>query len=105
MSDISPSNHDKLFDELSTSEQESIIAGQSLNIPGLGSADFFLQNTNIESGADNNVNLGGSESSSQNSQYKLSQLTIAASLKFLMPNGNNPQLPNTLSNILAKLFS
>ncbi|WP_413171307.1 hypothetical protein [Anabaena azotica] len=101
------SNSDKMLCDLSEAEQEIIIAGQSENIPV--QANLFLQNTNIQTEADNKLNLG-SDSSSQKTKYNLSQSTIGFSVSFILPNISSVMnnrgnlLPNILRQIDTYLF-
>ncbi|HLO87054.1 MAG TPA: hypothetical protein VK203_18905 [Nostocaceae cyanobacterium] len=106
MSENFASNHEKLINDLSETEQESIVAGQNIDIPGLGNTDFFFQNTNIQSSATNNLNLGGSDSSSQTTTYNLSQVTIVSSVQFILPSlSTNGLKMNKLLSRLKGLFS
>ncbi|MEA5618583.1 hypothetical protein VB711_12155 [Cronbergia sp. UHCC 0137] len=100
MNDNNTCNDHPLFDDLSEAEQESITAGQDNNI--FASSDFFFQKTDIQSGADNNLNLGGSETNSQSSNYSLSQITIGSSITFRLPNFNLGR--NKLKNLLSNIF-
>jgi hypothetical protein len=107
MPENSPSNDEELINDLSELEQENIVAGQSINIPGLGTADFFFQNTNIQTDANSHLNLGGSDSSSQNTRYNLSQITLATSVKFILPSldKNGFQSNKFLLNLWTRIFS
>ncbi|MBD2294148.1 hypothetical protein H6G06_11765 [Anabaena sphaerica FACHB-251] len=105
MADYPKSNLQKLFYDLSEAEQQSLISGQGFDV--IGKTDFFFQTTNIESAADNDLNLGENESNSQSSKYKLSQINLGASLTFglktISPGSNI--WSHFLPNILNKLFS
>ncbi|AFZ27611.1 hypothetical protein Cylst_5610 [Cylindrospermum stagnale PCC 7417] len=95
----------EFFRNLSEEEQEGLVAGQDSNI--LGNSNFFFQNTNIETGADSNLNLGGGETGSQSSNYKFSQVTIGSSITLVSPNisSNGNNLSNLISNLVSRLFS
>jgi hypothetical protein len=97
-------DYQNLLVDLSEAEQESLISGKGFDI--FGKTDFFLQNTNIESSADNELHLGENESSSQNSKYQLSQITIGASFTFGLKNiSSDGNIWSTfLPNILNRLF-
>lgn len=102
MSENNEFNHPELFSDLSEAEQESLTAGQSLNL--LGNSNFYFQATNIETEANSNLNLAGVESSTQNTKYNFSQITIASSTTFTLPNiswGAN----NLFGKFLRRLFS
>ncbi|WP_414564378.1 MULTISPECIES: hypothetical protein [unclassified Anabaena] len=90
---------------LSEEEQETLAGGQSMNV--LGSADFFLQKTDIQTEAENNVNLAGGESGSQTTRYNLSQVTMASSITFGIPNFSDTsnRVNNFVTNVLRGLFS
>ncbi len=88
MADNQTSKHQALFHDLSEADQEILIAGQVFNV--IGKTDFFFQKTDIDSAADSDLNLGVSESSTQSSKYKLSQITIATSFTFGIPIINYP---------------
>lgn len=106
MENFKPDYQDLLVD-LSETEQESLISGKSFDV--IGKTDFFLQTTNIDSSADNELNLGENESSSQNSKYRLSQITIGVSFNFGLTNirsvGNrwSSLLPDIIKNFFPKL--
>ncbi|MBD2516107.1 hypothetical protein H6G93_14025 [Nostoc sp. FACHB-973] len=79
--------HRELFRELSEQEQENLTAGQGIDSPV--KSDFLLQQTNIQSSAENQLNLAGTgDISSQKTSYNLSQTTIKFSLKFGLPNSS-----------------
>ncbi|MEA5579361.1 hypothetical protein [Anabaena sp. UHCC 0451] len=104
MSENFLSHHQELFSTLSEAEQEIIIAGQNHNIPV--QANFFLQNTNIETEADTKFNLG-SDYTSQTTKYSLSQFTLGSSMTFTLPkitSGAN-DWSNLLSTMLRRAFS
>jgi hypothetical protein len=95
----------ELFRILSDIEQEFFTAGQSFNF--LSKADIFLQKTDIETTAENQLNLGINESNSQKTQYDLSQVTLGASFTFGLPRYDS-SANNWLSfipNILNRFFS
>jgi hypothetical protein len=104
MADNHTSNHQALFLDLSEANQEILIAGQGFNV--IGKTDFFFQKTDIDSAADSDLNLEGSESSTQSSKYKLSQITLGTSFTFGIPIINYPgnKLSDFLPNFLNKLF-
>jgi hypothetical protein len=83
MSENTPSNHSSLFRYLSETEQESLVAGQNLNM--LNGINLSFQNTNIETSTNNNLSLPGGGSMTQNTKYKFSQITIGYSLTFSLP--------------------
>ncbi|MBD2495070.1 hypothetical protein [Nostoc sp. FACHB-280] len=68
--------------ELSPQEQESLAAGQNSDF--FAKSDFFLQKTDIQTDAENQLSSGG-ESNTQSSRYNLSQITIGTSVTFRWP--------------------
>jgi hypothetical protein len=102
MSENNEVNHPELFSNLSEAEQESLTAGQSLNI--VGGSNFYFQVTNIETEANSNLNLAGVESGTQNTKYKFSQVTIASSTTFTLPNTSRGR-NNLFGKFLGRLFS
>ncbi|HYW18306.1 MAG TPA: hypothetical protein VE956_03160 [Nodularia sp. (in: cyanobacteria)] len=93
-------NNSFLFQCLTEAEQESIAGGQGEGI--LGTSNFFFQKTDIQSEANNNVNLAD-ESVSQTTKYNLSQITMASSLTFRLPDFNSNS--NSINNFIAKVLS
>ncbi|MFM2061724.1 MAG: hypothetical protein RLZZ507_1394 [Cyanobacteriota bacterium] len=104
MSENFTANHENWFFNLSEAEQETLAAGQSQNM--LGKTDLFFQNTNIETEADRNLNIGG-DSDNQRTKYRLSQITIGSSMTFFIPDINSgvQGWNNLLNTFLGKLFS
>lgn len=102
MSDNNKFNHPELFKDLSEAEQESLTSGQSLNV--LGGSNFYFQVTNIETEANSNLNLAGVESNTQNTKYNFSQVTIASSTTFTLPNISQG-MKNLFGKFLGGLFS
>ena len=94
-------NNTFLFQCLSEEEQESLAGGQSEGV--IGTSNFFFQKTDIETEADNNLNLAEDESGSQATKYTLSQITMASSITFTLPNSS----PNTnsINNFIAQVIS
>lgn len=98
------SNDFEFLRNLSEEEQEKLAAGQNIN--SLSETNFFIQQTNINSTADNTLNVGANDVSSQNTTYSLSQTTIGASITLGLPNlsqGGN-KWSNFFGNILGSLF-
>lgn len=89
---------------LSAAEQENLVGGQSMNV--IGNTDFFLQKTDIQTEAENNVNLNNSESVSQITRYNLSQVTMASSITFGIPNlsETSNRFNNFMNNIFKRLI-
>nr|WP_228014294.1 hypothetical protein [Fortiea sp. LEGE XX443] len=89
---------------MSEPEQQSLASGQNLDFGG--KSDFFFQQTNIQTEADNNLN-SGSESSTQTTKYNFSQITLGVSITFGLPiisfRGN--KLSHWMNNLLKELFS
>ncbi|MDH6087277.1 hypothetical protein [Umezakia ovalisporum] len=99
------SNQSFLFRCLSEEEQENLTGGQSQDI--LGNSNFLFQKTDIQTEADNHINLTEDESGSQSTKYTLSQITIASSISFTLPSvsshSNSPR--NLISKIINGVFS
>jgi len=89
------------FQYLSEQEQEKLAGGQTQDI--LGNSNFFFQKTDIQTEADNNLNLAGDDSSSQTTKYTLSQITIASSITFTLPS--SPPNSNSLNNLMGKIIN
>ncbi|WP_353931277.1 hypothetical protein WJM97_01330 [Okeanomitos corallinicola TIOX110] len=106
MTNNSTTNNQQLLHDLSALEQQNIIGGQDFAV--IGNVDFFLQKTDIETNADNQLTMGANESNSQNTKYNLSQITMGFSFTFGLPKNNfNPhshQVLNFLPNFLKRLF-
>lgn len=98
MAENPTSNNPELFRDLPEEEQEILVAGE---------ANFFSQQTNIQTTADNTVNLGSGDVSSQKSTYNLSQTTIGYSIKLDLPTSSpsSNSWKNLLGNFLRSLFS
>ncbi|GAX34508.1 hypothetical protein [Nodularia sp. NIES-3585] len=90
-----------LFQALTEEEQENIAGGQSEDI--LGTSNFFFQKTDIETEANNNLNLADDESGSQNTKYTFSQITMASSTTFRLPNFSFNA--NSINEFMAKVIS
>lgn len=106
MSDNNQFNHPDLFRDLSELEQEKITAGENINVPGESSV--FLQKTDIQSYAENNMNLTSfGDLSTQKTGYRFSQITFGANIKFGLPYPPTSQniLPEFFANFLSNLFS
>ncbi|MEA5516192.1 hypothetical protein [Nodularia sp. UHCC 0506] len=93
-------NYPFFFQSLIEEEQESLAGGQSNGI--LGTSNFFFQKTDIETEANNNLNLAGDESISQGTKYTLSQVTMASSITFTLPHLNSAT--NSINNFIAKVI-
>lgn len=105
MSENTKSHNPEWLRDLSEEEQEILDAGQITNIP-VGS-NFFIQQTNIQTAADNTLTLAGGDISSQKTRYSLSQFTIGSSITFGLPNfslGEN-KWKNLIANLLNSIFS
>ncbi|ACC84419.1 hypothetical protein [Nostoc punctiforme] len=105
MSENTKSHHPEWLSDLSEKEQENLAAGQITNIPG--GSNFFLQQTNIQSAADNTLKLVSGDVSSQKTRYSLSQFTIGSSITFGLPSsslGEN-KWKNLIANLLNSIFS
>jgi hypothetical protein len=89
------------FQYLSEQEQEKLAGGQTQDI--LGNSNFFFQKTDIQTEADNNLNLADDDSSSQTTKYTLSQITIASSITFTLPS--SPPNSNSLNNLMGKIIN
>ncbi|MBD2385673.1 hypothetical protein [Cylindrospermum sp. FACHB-282] len=98
MAENPTSNNPELFRDLSEEEQEILVAGE---------ASLFYQQTNIQTTAENTLNLGGGDVSSQKSTYNLSQTTISYSIKLNLPTSSPSanRRKNVLGNFLISLFS
>jgi hypothetical protein len=98
-------NHTFSWHALSEEEQESLVGGLGENI--LGTSNFFFQKTDIQTEADNNLNLGGEESGSQTSKYSFSQITMASSITFKLPSfpSHGNSVNHVISQIIRGLFS
>ncbi|TVP59678.1 MAG: hypothetical protein EA343_19365 [Nodularia sp. (in: Bacteria)] len=105
MSENNTSNNLFVFQDLTEEEQESLAGGQSEGV--IGTSNFFFQKTDIETEADNNLNLAEDESGSQSTKYNLSQITMASSITFTLPNSrsNTNSIGNFVSKIISGLFS
>ncbi len=90
-----------LFQTLTEEEQENIAGGQSDGI--LGTSNFFFQKTDIETEANNNLNLADDESGSQSTKYTLSQITMASSTTFRLPSFSFNT--NSINDFIAKAIS
>ena len=101
MSENNLSNNSFLFQSLSEEEQESLAGGQGEGI--LGTSNFFFQKTDIQTEANNNLNLAEDESNSQSTKYNLSQITMASSITFTLPTANSHN--NSINNFIAKVIS
>ncbi|MBE9051904.1 hypothetical protein IQ243_16030 [Nostocales cyanobacterium LEGE 11386] len=101
MSENNTSNNSKIFQYLSEEEQESLVGGQNFN--PLGDSKFFFQKTDIQTEAENKLNLADAESGSQITKYNLSQVTMASSITFGLPNFNSHS--NSLNNLITKILS
>ena len=92
----------KYFEYLSPMEQQNLVGGQQLNT--LFDADFFWQQTHINSAAENqndlNSNFNSGNSVNNKSTYNLSQLTMGTSIRFKMPI-----FSNLLSNFFSSIFN
>lgn len=97
-------NNSELLRELSPQEQESLAAGQDLNF--LGKTDFFVQQTNIQTEA-NNTTTSGDTSTKQNTKYNLSQIVFGASFTFAWPiiNSSGQKWQGLIGNLMKNVFS
>ncbi|MDB9541174.1 hypothetical protein NWP22_08380 [Anabaenopsis tanganyikae CS-531] len=93
-------NHIYFWQHLCEEQQESLVGGQGENI--LATSNFFFQKTDIQSQADNNLNLGEDESGTQTTKYNLSQITMASSITFTLQNFPSPG--NSLNNLIAQII-
>lgn len=105
MSENNTSNNSFIFQFLTEAEQESLTGGQNAGI--LGTSNFLFQKTDIETEANNNLNLGENESGSQSTKYTLSQITMASSITFALPtsNSNNNSINNFIARVISGLIS
>ncbi|MBC1224109.1 hypothetical protein GNF10_13585 [Nostoc sp. UCD121] len=105
MSENTKFHNPEWLSDLSEEEQENLAAGQIANIPG--GSNFFIQQTNIKSAADNTLNLVSGDVSSQKTRYSLSQFTIGSSITFGLPNFSlgGDKLKNLIANLLNSVFS
>jgi hypothetical protein len=103
MSKNHPSNNSLPFQSLSEAEQENLVGGQTEDI--LATTNFFFQKTDISTEAENNVNLSPDESGSQATKYTLSQITLASSITFTLPNLRPDNLHNFIGRMISGLFS
>lgn len=102
MSENFTSNYEDLLCNLSEAEQETLTAGfQDM----LGKTDWFFQQTNIETEADRNLNVG-SDSDKQSTKYRLSQITIGSSMTFFVPDINSSVQGwnNLINSFLGNFF-
>ena len=93
-------NNTSLFQDLTEEEQESLAGGQGEGI--LGTSNFFFQKTDIQTEANNNLNLAEDESNSQSTKYTLSQITMASSITLTLPTANSHN--NSINNFIAKVI-
>ncbi|MBD2507909.1 hypothetical protein H6G91_11575 [Nostoc muscorum FACHB-395] len=105
MSENTKFHNSEWFRDLSEEEQETLAAGQITNIPG--GSNFFIQQTNIQTAADNTLNLVSGDVSSQKTRYSLSQFTIGSSITFGLPNFSlgEDKWKNLIANLLNSIFS
>ncbi|MTJ07647.1 MULTISPECIES: hypothetical protein [unclassified Anabaena] len=98
-------NQPQLFISLSEAEQESLVGGQisSMFGEGLDEGNLFFQKTDIETEGNNNLNLAAGDSSSENTKYKLSQITMIIPMNLGMGQLNNIDT-NKQNNNLMLLF-
>jgi hypothetical protein len=96
------SKYEDWFCNLSEAEQETLAAGFQ-NI--LGKTDWFFQQTNIETEADRNLNVGG-DSDQQSTKYRLSQIIIGSSITFFVPDTNSSVQGwnNLINSFIGNLF-
>ncbi len=88
------------WQHLCEEQQESLVGGQGENI--LATSNFFFQKTDIQTQADNNLNLGEDESGTQTTKYNLSQITMASSITLTLPNFPSPG--NSLNNLITQII-
>ena len=93
-------NHIYFWQDLSEEQQESLAGGQGENI--LATSNFLFQKTDIQTEADNNLNLGADESGTQSTKYNFSQITMASSITFKLPSV--PSTGNSLNNLIAQII-
>ncbi|MEH2309357.1 hypothetical protein [Nostoc sp.] len=89
MSENTKSQNPKWFRDLSEKEQETLAAGQIPNLPDEAmpvESNFFLQQTNIQTTADNTLNLANGDVSSQKTKYIFSKVTLGFATKIRVPN-------------------
>ncbi|MBG1239806.1 hypothetical protein [Nostoc sp. NZL] len=89
MSENTKSQNHQWFRDLSEKEQQTLAAGQIPNIPNEGMPaenNFFIQQTNIQTTAENTLKLANGDVSSQNTRYIFSQFTLGSSMKIWLPN-------------------
>ncbi|MGM3309415.1 hypothetical protein ACSQ6I_26125 [Anabaena sp. WFMT] len=105
MSTTTQFNRPQLFRYLSDVEQESLVGGQIS--PILSEVNLFFQITDIETEGNSDLTLATGDSSSENTKYKLSQITLNTSFKFALPVFNQDSNPgnNYLINLLSNIFS
>ncbi|WP_445637133.1 Bacteriocin [Nostoc sp. DSM 114161] len=107
MSENIKSGNSQCFRDLSPKEQETLIAGQITNMPSEG--NFLLQQSKIETTANNTLITANGDISSQNTKYLSSQLTLASSinLNLAIPNFSSLHnlINNSIVNILNKIFA
>ncbi|MBE9199972.1 MULTISPECIES: hypothetical protein [unclassified Nodularia (in: cyanobacteria)] len=101
MSENHTSNNSFFLQSLTEAEQESLTGGQGEGI--LGTSNFLFQKTDIQTEADNNLNLAKDESGSQTTKYNLSQITMASSITFGLPNPSSNS--NSINDFIAKVIS
>ncbi|WP_414573002.1 hypothetical protein [Nostoc sp. CCY 9925] len=93
------------FRDLSEEKQETLAAGQIINMPGAG--NFLLQQNNTITTANNTLQLANGDVSSQQTKYISSQFTLASSITFGIANfsllGN--LINNPILDILNKIFT
>ncbi len=93
MCENKPARNSELFADLSEAQQASLAAGQN---------NFFLQATNLETTADNLLNLGNDATSSQKTKYSLSQITFGLSTAL---SSDKNEENSFLKNLLSRFFS
>ncbi|WP_341530255.1 hypothetical protein WKK05_13765 [Nostoc sp. UHCC 0302] len=91
----------ELLRDMSEQEQEILAAGQSSNLENKG--NLFLQKTNLETQAENILNLKNGDISLQKTKYTLSQITLGASIKFGLPDFK--LVENSASSFIGKLLN
>ncbi|MBD2678284.1 MULTISPECIES: hypothetical protein [Nostoc] len=107
MSENIKSENYQWFRDLSSKEQETLAGGQIKNM--LNEGNFLLQQTKIETTANNTLISANGDISSQNTKYLSSQLTLASSINLNLAIPNFSSLLNLINepivNILNKILA
>lgn len=103
MSENIKSQNSQWFRDLSPKEQETLVAGQITNMPSEG--NFLLQQTKIETTANNTLISANGDVSSQNTRYLSSQLSLASSINLNLAIPDFSSLRNLINNPIVNILN